>query len=353
VSFPDTNQPFVKDAVEMPDGIIPRVSSDLSLTDRIGSFKARWGIGRMSFTVDPGLYALGSPDRHSPVFVTANYKMSFDRLRNDLKNRDSWLLVLNTQGINVWCAAGKGSFGTDELSERIHTSGLSRIISHKDLILPQLSAPGVSAHVVHKNTGFNVRFGPVRSSDLPAFIDSGYKATPEMRLKNFPIMDRAALIPMELIIAMKWMLIIFPFVFMLSGLFGSGPFLSAAIRHGFFAAVMLTGGMTAGTIIAPLLLPWLPGRAFAMKGFSAAVIVLLPLLGLFSATSYPFPAFAEAFSLFLISSGVAMFLAMNFTGSSTFTSSSGVRKEMKWAVPIQIGCGIIGFGMWVWTLYAA
>jgi hypothetical protein len=33
---------------------------------------------------------------------------------------------------------------------------------------------------------------------------------------------------------------------------------------------------------------------------------------------------------------------MNFTGSSTFTSLSGVKKEMKISVPLQIGFALIG-----------
>ena len=67
----------------------------------------------MRFAVDPGLYALRNPGEQAPVLVTANYKMSFDRLRQALPGRDAWILVLDTNGINVWCAAGKGTFATE------------------------------------------------------------------------------------------------------------------------------------------------------------------------------------------------------------------------------------------------
>jgi hypothetical protein len=343
----------VTGVIDLPAGPIPRVSSVLSAADHFGSIKARWGVGRMNFMVDPGLYALGTPDHQSLIFVTANYKMSFDRLRRDLKNRDAWVLALDTKGINVWCAAGKGTFGTDEIMEKIRTSGLAQIVSHRELILPQLAAPGVAAYVVKKNTGFNVKFGPVRSSDLPVFIDSGYKATPEMRLKTFPIMERAALIPMELVIAMKWMLIVLPAIFLLSGMIGPGPFRTAVFHHGFFAALMLLGGLVAGTIVSPLFLPWLPGRAFALKGLWAAILVSLIIIGLFANTSIPMPHRMEIFALILLSSALSAFLAMNFTGSSTYTSLSGVRKEMKWAVPFLIMTGLAGLGLWIGTLYTA
>ena len=52
----------------------------------------------MKYTVDPGLYALGSPAADAPVCVTANYKMSFDHLRRALAGRDAWILVLDTKG---------------------------------------------------------------------------------------------------------------------------------------------------------------------------------------------------------------------------------------------------------------
>ncbi|HAA05521.1 MAG TPA: acetyl-CoA synthase subunit gamma, partial [Syntrophobacteraceae bacterium] len=109
-------------------------------------FKARWGVGWMRYTVNPGLYALGEPDSRSPDFATANYKMSFDHLRRALPEHAAWILVLDTNGVNVCCAAGKGTFGTEELVARIRSSGLEQLVEHRHLILPQLAGPGVAAH---------------------------------------------------------------------------------------------------------------------------------------------------------------------------------------------------------------
>ena len=82
----------------------------------------------MNYLVPAGLYAIGEPTAEAPVVVTANYKMSFDLVRRELSGRNVFLLVLETFGINVWCAAGKGSFGTDELVQRIASSGLARVV---------------------------------------------------------------------------------------------------------------------------------------------------------------------------------------------------------------------------------
>ena len=101
------------------------ISPALGPADRVGAWKARWGIGRMSYLVPPGLYAVGDPTPSDPVLVTANYKMSYDLVRRELAGRNAWLLVLETYGINVWCAAGKGTFGTEELVARIAATRLA------------------------------------------------------------------------------------------------------------------------------------------------------------------------------------------------------------------------------------
>ena len=94
----------------------------------------RWGIGRNHYQVTPGLYASGTPDADSPLLVSANYKLSFDCLRAALNGESAWLLVIDTKGINVWCAAGKGTFGTDEIVHRCQATRVSELVSHRQLI---------------------------------------------------------------------------------------------------------------------------------------------------------------------------------------------------------------------------
>ncbi|MCL2605833.1 MAG: acetyl-CoA synthase subunit gamma, partial [Coriobacteriia bacterium] len=83
-------------------------ATSLSFKDTLRGWKVRWGIGRMDYKIESGLYAVGKPDTSSPVLVSANYKLTFDALRKNLGGLDCWLLILDTKGINVWCAAGKG-----------------------------------------------------------------------------------------------------------------------------------------------------------------------------------------------------------------------------------------------------
>ena len=349
--LPRLDQPFVIGSVETPEGRVPQVSSSWTKADYLGTFKARWGIGRMHYTVDPGLYALGRPDEKSPVLVTANYKMSFDRLRKALPGRDAWILVLDTKGINVWCAAGKGTFGTEELVSRIGSSGLERVVSHREVILPQLSAPGVAAHQVKKLSGFKAIFGPVQAEDLPAFLDSGMKATAEMRFKTFTTWERFVLIPVELVGALKAALVIIPILLILSGLLGPSGFWPNVVNEGLFAVQALLTAIFAGAVLTPLLLPWLPGRAFSLKSLGPAIFCALLLLLWRWAGGVRSSGLLEMIGWILVILSAAAYLAMNFTGASTYTSLSGVKKEMRWSLPFQIGGSVVGLALWVCSMF--
>jgi acetyl-CoA decarbonylase/synthase complex subunit gamma len=304
----------------------------------------------MHYTVDPGLYALGQPDEKSPILVTANYKMSFDRLRKALPGRNAWILVLDTKGINVWCAAGKGTFGTEELVARIGSSGLDRVVSHREVILPQLSAPGVAAHQVRKLSGFKAIFGPIRAEDLPAYLDNGMKATAEMRAKSFTAWERFVLIPVELVEALKAALIIAPVLLILSGILGPAGFWANTLNQGLFAVQALFTAILAGAVLTPLMLPWLPGRAFSLKSLGPTLLCTLLLLILRWADGMRAAGLLEMVAWALLIISAAAYMAMNFTGASTYTSLSGVKKEMRWSLPFQIGSGVVGIVLWVCSM---
>jgi len=344
---PRLDQDFVIGSVSTLAGSVPRISSQLEWRDRWGTVKARWGVGRMDYAIDPGLYALGNPSEESPVLVSANYKMSFDELRSALPGRDLWILALDTKGINVWCAAGKGTFGTEELVQRIESSGLNQVVSHRSLILPQLGAPGVAAHTVKKRSGFGVRFGPIKAEDLPAYIDAGFKATAEMRLKTFTLRERAVLIPIELVETIKPTLIIAPVLFLLGGIGGPAGFWANALHDGSFAVLAFLSAIVGGAVIHPLLLPYLPGRAFSAKGLVLGAVVAVIMLSLQGSDWSMWAARFGALAWLLIIPAVTAFLAMNFTGASTYTSLSGVNKEMRWALPLEIGMGLGGLAIWI------
>jgi len=348
---PRLDQPFVTGSVEGPLGGIPRVLSALTRSDRWGSIKARWGVGRMDYAVDPGLYALGSPDGDSPVLVTANYKMSFDCLRESLPGRNGWILVLDTLGINVWCAAGKGTFGTEELLRRIEAAGLKDVVKHRDLILPQLGAPGVSAHLVRKRSGFRVHYGPILARDLPAYLDAGLKATAAMRRKTFPLRERAVLIPIELVAALKPAMVIIPLLLIISGFGGEGGFLRNVIRDGLFSLTAFLLALFSGAVLTPLLLPYLPGRAFSVKGLAMGLAAAVLLVWVWGGDAGSRRDLLLGVAWLLLIPAFSAFLAMNFTGASTYTSLSGVKREMRWALPLEICAGLLGVAVLLFSRF--
>ena len=333
--------------LDTPAGLVPRVSTELGWRDHLGTLRVRACILRTHYMVDPGLYAVGTPTPESPVLVSANYKLSFDCLRRSLGDLDAWILVIDTKGVNVWCAAGKGTFGTDELVQRIAETGLARLVSHGTLILPQLGAPGVAAFEVKKQSGFRVAYGPVRACDIPAYLAAGMQATDEMRRVRFNLADRLVVVPVELVQWGAHTAAVAAGLFLLAGLSREGYSWALAVERGPGAVLLLLAAYLAGGLVVPALLPWLPGRAFATKGTCLGVLVASGALLLGCIPSAGMGGKLESVAWLLLIPAAAAFMAMNFTGASTYTSLSGVRREMRIALPLQICAGVIGLGLWV------
>jgi hypothetical protein len=312
------------------DRVVQTTTSAITWANRWDHFLARWAIHRGGHRVAPGLNALGHPTADEPVFVTANYTLSFDALRAALVGMDGYILVLDTKGINVWCAAGKGTFGTDELVQRIEVTGLKNVVRHRTLILPQLGAPGIAAHQIKKQTGFKVEYGPVRAADLPAYLKT-HQATPEMRRVHFSLRDRLVLIPVELVAALLPMLLAAVALYLVGGSVTSSAVIAAVL---------------AGTVLFPILLPWLPTHEFSTRGLILGGIVAL-FFALMTFLSNPNAALwlrvVGALTFLISLPPITAFLALNFTGATTFTSRTGVRREIFAYIPVMawmFGAGI-------------
>jgi hypothetical protein len=286
----------------------------------------------------PGLYAAGNPGSDSDVLVTANYKLSFDSLRRNLEGMNVWILVLDTRGVNVWCAAGKGTFSSAELVRKIKEVSLSTVVTHRRIIVPQLGATGVAAHKVKEETGFRVVYGPVRASDIQIFINNGYKADREMRKVTFTFRERIRLIPNDFVYGKYYLLGAIAVVLIIFSI-GKEGFSPKNIAHyGTYGFLNVFLAYLAGIVITPALLPYIPARPFSLKGFYSGSLMFL-LLTVRGCTG---DNIFEIGSWFLIIAAISSFTAMNFTGSSTYTSLSGVKKEMKISLPLQIGSAVIG-----------
>jgi len=335
--------PATASAVSPFDGVVT-ASTELTRADRIGAVRMRLNMGRMAYRVAPGLYRVGEPNGDAPVLVTSNYKLTFDHVRSHLRGVDAWLLVIDTMGINVWCAAGKGTFGTVAVARAIMESGLDRVVSHRTVILPQLGAPGVAAHDVKAFTGFRVVYGPVRAEDIAGYLESGMKATPEMRTVTFGLTERLTLTGVEL--SAGWRpryLLALLAVVLLSGLGIWGFSVDALVARGTAAVLAAYSGLIAGAFFMPVLLPWLPFRSFSAKG---ALVGGVFAAGLY-ALAAPVIGSIAALGACSASVAIAAYVAMNFTGASPITSLSGVEAEMRRALPWQVGAALLGAALWI------
>ncbi len=307
---------------------IPELARSMTLADRLGSLRVRLGIMRSSYAMKPGLYRVGTPEPDAPVFVSANYKLSVDALRSSLDGIDAWILVVDTKGINVWCAAGKGTFSAEAVITQMKRCDLGRYATSRELILPQLSAPGVDANALATASGWKVRFGPVRAEDIPAYLRDGRQASPEMRRVRFGLIDRLVLIPNDLSIGLPFAAAAFALARFVSWILTSLGLSIFPLRAALAVGSIVTASWLSGGVLVPALLPLVPFRRFAAKGAVIGGPVSSVVAFLFGAN----PWFVAAAGL-----GGAVLagkVALDFTGSTVFTGISGVERELREGVRI-------------------
>lgn len=259
-----------------------------------------------------GLYRVGNPGRESPVLVTGNYELTARRLVRELDGRvDCWLLIANSRGINVWCAAGGGHFTADNVISAIKTGGVQDVVDHHALILPQLCANGVDGWRIRRETGWGVHWGPVRARDVPAYLAAGRVKTDATRWVTFPLRDRLEMTVVSTIFF--GVLLAIPFAIFWPHLLG-----------------LTLGALVLQALAFGLFLPWIPGRDGLVKGiFLVAATVLGVILWGQLAGDWPLTTYINR-SLGL--GFLAYFIAGEFQGMSPL-----MRGEANWDVEAGVG----------------
>ncbi|MFX1328565.1 MAG: methyltransferase domain-containing protein [Promethearchaeota archaeon] len=164
-------------------------------------FRSQLRIYRCIFTgqidrvpIEPGIYQSGNPNEKSQIIVTANYDFTYIKVMRNLKGIDAWVLCVDSNGINVWCAARGDDFGNKQLLEVVEATEIRNITKKKTLLLPQLSAGGVAIPELPINSEkfpFRVKYGPVWSKHIPKFLEDKPAKKPEkMRLAKFTLFHR-------------------------------------------------------------------------------------------------------------------------------------------------------------------
>jgi hypothetical protein len=294
---------------------------------------------RSPHRAEPGLYCLGRPGPDSPVLATANYPLTFDILRRDLDGRDCWILVLDTDGMNVASSAKTGRFGTEELITRVQKTRLQDVVRHRLLILPQLGAQGMDGEAVRRHTGFDLLPGPVRSADLSSYISRGHSATPEMSAVRLSLRDRLDLSLGE----MARSFLLFPvFAFgalIVAGLGPDGVSLGRAWVGVWPLFALGLGSICAGSLLVPAALPLIPFRAFWIKGWLTGAAVTAALLYGAGLARGMDPLFVTACWLFFPAASAA--LGLRFVGATPPGFSPGARNEIRHAWPFFAAAALL------------
>lgn len=210
-----------------------------------------------------GLYAVGKPTSHSPVLVTGNFYLTVRRvLRQIDKKVDAWLLVCDSAGINVWCAAGGGHFTAEKIISAINVTRLDKQVQHRQLILPQLCANGVDGWLLRRQCGWQVHWGPVKAEDLPAYLAAGCRKTDAMRTVKFPLGTR---LEMTSVMVLFYLLMLaIPMLLFWRSIFW--PVILFILGVSFFYGIFL---------------PWIPGRDGLYKGVTLSFLTILIVIGLY------------------------------------------------------------------------
>lgn len=332
--------------IETSVGKIRVISNDLTSKDKKEHFGVMWGYKRNNYMIKPGIYALGNPKATSPVLVSCNYKLTFDTLRKDLMGLDCWFLILETNGVNVWCASGKGTFGTEELIRRIKSTKLETLVNHKVLIIPQLGASGISIQRLKAETGFRGIFGPIRSEDIKEFINNKFKPSEGMRQVKFDFKDRAKLTPLSIVQNFKYYLFVLAILLIINiiGSIKTGLEISI-IKATLVQSIPALCGVIIAAVVFPLALPLLPFKPFSMKGVTLSIIFVAIWFLTMNYLLIPTTMYFIGYSL--INLALITNICLNFTGSTTYTSFSGVVKETLWALPLCILAAVIGIFMMI------
>jgi hypothetical protein len=160
-----------------------------------------------------------------------------------------------------------------------------------------------------------------------------------MRSVKFPFRDRLVLTPMEINPATKKYPLIGLIILLLFGLHPEGIIFADAIKGGLPFLILGLLSILSGTFFTPVILPFIAFRSFAAKGWLAGMISVLlasQSMGLHDGTDPLLTVIA-----YLFFPALSSYWALQFTGSTTFTSMSGVKREMKIAIPVYVTVLII------------
>jgi hypothetical protein len=302
----------LKQIYDIRPGLQP-LPLDLGILDYLKAFISWVFLFMRLFSIKPGYYFTGQKNENSPLLVTCNNYLTVFLLARRIASRSVRLLIVDTNGINVWCASGKGRFSASEIIEKAGRFSLLKKEQKIDMILPKFCLSGVKLTDL-RNAGIKPIIGPMYARDVPEYLD---RQKFENRIHDhfvFGLQHRTFTALPTAVHFLYYFLGVYVATFWT---------LSSAI-------IWVSAGLA---FLYPILFPFLPGKRFAVKGISlSAVASILPLV-FFAAGMFTLQL-ALFWILFIFAT--LIFIGLSYTGNSPVSNYTLVKKETTMFLPVVV-----------------
>jgi acetyl-CoA decarbonylase/synthase complex subunit gamma len=125
--------------------------------------------------VEPKLYAIGEPNRKSPIFVTTNFSLTYFLVSGEIENSgiSAWLVIPECEGFSVLTAWAAGKFSGTSIAKFIKEIKIESQTDTKEIVIPGYVAQ-ISGELEENMPGFKVLVGPGEAGDLDGFIKNNF-----------------------------------------------------------------------------------------------------------------------------------------------------------------------------------
>jgi acetyl-CoA decarbonylase/synthase complex subunit gamma len=134
---------------------------------------------RKPVSVEAEVVTIGSPTEDSPVLMTTNFALTYFTVANDIENAkvDSYLLVVDSEGMSVESAVAGRKMTADSVAEAIKEFKLEELVKHRNIIIPGRSAR--LSGEIQEASGWSVSVGPLDSSGIAKYVEEKWNPYPE------------------------------------------------------------------------------------------------------------------------------------------------------------------------------
>jgi acetyl-CoA decarbonylase/synthase complex subunit gamma len=117
------------------------------------------------------IYAINNPGPDAPFFVTTNFSLTYFIVSSEIEGgkMPAYLGIVEAEGLSVLTAWAAGKFVPERIAKFVKESGISEMISHREVIIPGAVAQ-ISGELLEELDGWNVTVGPYEAADIPAFL---------------------------------------------------------------------------------------------------------------------------------------------------------------------------------------